>query len=215
MNNKKYRGIEICYDDIDLDDLLKGAGLEDVLEFKDLEERKLYLTGEVGTFNTSDIIHKILQYNADDRDIPVEERTPIRLYITSEGGDVQSGFGLIDTIKVSKTPVYTINIGYWYSMALLIGLAGHKRYATANASILLHDGSSFIYNSSNKVQDQMDFFKKIEARIKDHVLTHTKVTQKMYEKKARVEWYMLADEARDLGFVDAIIGVDCDLDEVL
>lgn len=215
MTNKRYRGLDIVYDDIEIDDLLKSVDLEDIFELKDLEERKLYLTGEVSVYNSTDLIHKILQYNADDKDVPVEERKPIKLYITSEGGDVQSGFGLIDVIIASKTPVYTINLGYWYSMALLIGLSGHKRFASQNTSVLLHDGSNFAYNSANKVQDQMDFFKKLEARMKELVLTRTKVTAKMYEKKARVEWYMLADEAKELGFIDCLIGVDCDIDEVI
>ena len=215
MTNKRFRGIDIVYDDLDIEALLQNIGLEDILEYKDLEERKLYLTGEVNTLNTTDLVHKILQYNADDKDIPVEERTPIRLYITSEGGDVQSGLGLMDVIMTSKTPVYTINLGYWYSMALMIGLTGHKRYATPNSSVLLHDGSNFVYNSGNKVQDQMDFFKKLDARLKEIVIAHTNMTEEMYDKKSRVEWYMLADEAKELGFVDYLIGVDCDLDEVL
>lgn len=215
MTNERYRGLEIAFDDLEIEDLLKSVDLEDIFTLKDLEERKLYLTGEVGVYNTTDLIHKILQYNAEDKDIAIEDRKPIKLYITSEGGDVQSGFGLIDVILASKTPVHTINLGYWYSMALLIGIAGHKRYGTANSSILLHDGSNFAYNSSNKVQDQMDFFKKLEVRIKSLVLARTKVTQKMYDKKARVEWYMLADEAKELGFIDYLVGVDCELNEVI
>lgn len=214
MTNKRYRGLDIVYEDIDVAGLLQNIGLDDIFELKDLEERKLYLTGEVTVYNTAALIQKILQYNADDKDVPVEERTPIRLYLTSEGGDVQSGLGLIDVIIASKTPVYTINTGYWYSMALMIGLTGHKRFATANSSVLLHDGSNFAYNSANKVQDQMDFFKKLEARMKALVLERTKITSKIYEKKARVEWYMLADEAKELGFIDYIIGTDCDINEV-
>lgn len=215
MTMKRYHGVEIDFDELNVDNLANGVGLEDLFEYKDLQDRKLYLTGEVTVWNTTDLIHKILQYNADDKNIPVEERKPIRLYITSEGGDVQSGFGLMDVITASKTPVYTINLGYWYSMGLMIGLTGHKRYAAPNSSILLHDGSNFVYSSANKAQDQMEFFKKLDGRMKAIVLERTKMTAKMYDKKARIEWYMLADEAKELGFVDYLIGTDCELDEVL
>ena len=215
MTMKRYHGVEIDFDELNVDNLANGVGLEDLFEYKDLQDRKLYLTGEVTVWNTTDLIHKILQYNADDKDIPVENRKPIRLYITSEGGDVQSGFGLMDVITASKTPVYTINLGYWYSMGLMIGLTGHKRYAAPNSSILLHDGSNFVYSSANKAQDQMEFFKKLDGRMKAIVLERTKMTAKMYDKKARIEWYMLADEAKELGFVDYLIGTDCELDEVL
>ena len=33
--------------------------------------------------------------------------------------------------------------------------------------------------------------------------------------KLRVEWYLFADEAKEKGFVDAVIGEDCDIDDVI
>lgn len=131
------------------------------------------------------------------------------------GGDVDAGFELIDTILASKTPVYTINLGYQYSMGFLIGLAGHKRYATQNAKFLMHDGSNLIWNSGTKAQDQMEFQKRVEQRIKQYVITHSNVTSEEYDSKLRVEWYLFADEAKEKGFCDHILGVDCELDEIV
>lgn len=122
---------------------------------------------------------------------------------------------LIDAIQNSKTPVYTINLGYWYSMGFLIGLSGHKRYATKNAKFLMHDGSNFIYNSSAKARDQMRFNDRVEERVKEHVLSLSNLGGDEYDAKLRVEWYMFADEAKERGFVDCIIGEDCDIDEVI
>ena len=143
------------------------------------------------------------------------DRKPILLYVVSEGGDVDSGFELIDTIQCSKTPVYTINLGYQYSMGFLIGLAGHKRYAMKNAKFLMHDGSNFVYNSGAKAQDQMRFNSRVEERIKEYILSRGNLTSDEYDAKLRVEWYMFADDAKERGFVDYIIGVDCDIDEVI
>ena len=100
-------------------------------------------------------------------------------------------------------------------MAFLIGLAGHKRFATSNAKFLMHDGSNFVYGSGTKVQDQMEFQKRVEGRIKDYVIARSGVTEKEYDEKLRVEWYLFADEAKEKGFVDHIIGVDCDIDEIV
>ena len=36
-----------------------------------------------------------------------------------------------------------------------------------------------------------------------------------YEKNYRVEWYMYSELAKEKGFVDYIIGEDCDLDEII
>ena len=156
-----------------------------------------------------------MQFNREDKDLSVEERTPIMLYVVSNGGEVNSGFELIDVIQCSKTPVYTINLGYQFSMGFLIGLAGHKRYAMKNAKFLMHDGSNFVYNSGAKAQDQMEFYKRGEERIKQYVISRSNLTEEEYNEKLRVEWYLFADEAKEKGFIDAIIGIDCDMDEII
>lgn len=118
-------------------------------------------------------------------------------------------------IMNSKTPVYTINLGYQYSMGFLIGLAGHKRFATHNAKFLMHDGSNFVYNSGAKAQDQMEFQKKVEERIKQYIISRSNLTPEEYDSKLRVEWYLFADEAKQKGFVDYILGEDCDINEIV
>lgn len=205
------------FDDIDIEDEsdITSITLDDLKYIKELKQRKLYLECEVDQYSISDIVHQIMQFNVDDKDIPPEKRQPIRLYISSVGGEVDPGFSLIDAITMSKTPVYTINTGYEYSMGFLIGLAGHKRFTFPNAKFLLHDGSSFVYGSSGKVQDQAEFNKRAEAKIKDYVVSHTKITPKQYNAKQRIEWYMFADDAKELGVVDYIIGTDCEISEVL
>lgn len=122
---------------------------------------------------------------------------------------------MIDAIRCSKTPVYTINLGYQYSMGFLIGLAGHRRYAMEHSKFLLHDGSNFIYNSGAKAQDQMEFNRKVEDRVKQYILSRSKLASEEYDSKLRVEWYMFSDEAKEKGFVDYIIGKDCDIDEII
>ena len=157
----------------------------------------------------------IFQYNKDDKDIPEEKREPIILYLNSAGGSVDAGYQLIDAILSSKTPVYTVNIGCWYSMALCIGIAGHKRFAFKNAKFLMHDGSGLVYDSSAKLQDKLEFNKKLEERTRDFILDHTKLTSEEYDSKYRVEWYMFPEEAKGKGFVDYIVGDDCEIDEII
>lgn len=209
--------IEKSFYDIEFDEatVLKNWGVNEVFYLKNLKDRKLFLTCDIDECIIDDIVSHILQYNADDKGKSVEERKPILLYCSSNGGNVDPGFELIDVIRQSKTPVYTINLGYQYSMGFLIGLAGHKRYGSKTAKYLMHDGSNFIYNSGAKAQDQMEFNKRIEARVKEYVLDRTKITSEMYDAQMRKEWYMFSDEAKELGITDYIIGEDCDLDEII
>lgn len=202
--------------EIEIDKALIDAGLVDELFYlKDLKQRKLFLNADVDQFSVFDIVKHIMQFNKEDKGIPVENRNPILLYVTSNGGEVDAGFELIDVIQSSKTPVYTINLGYQYSMGFLIGLAGHQRFAMPNAKFLMHDGSNFVYNSGAKAQDQMEFQRRIEERIKAYILSRSKITSEEYDSKLRVEWYLFADEAKEKGFVDTIIGLDCDINEII
>ena len=202
--------------DLDIEKMLMNNGsLEEIFYVKDLLRRKLSISTEIEQSSVEDICRHIMQFNAEDKDIDVKDRKPILLYIVSNGGDVDAGFELIDTIMSSKTPVYTINLGYQYSMGFLIGLAGHKRFAMRNAKYLMHDGSNFVYNSGAKAQDQMSFNRKVEERIKQYVTSMTKISPELYDEKERVEWYMFADEAKALGVTDYIIGDDCELDAVI
>jgi ATP-dependent protease ClpP protease subunit len=201
--------------EIDIEKVIGSGMLDDVFYLEDLKQRKLFLKCDIDQCSVSDIVKHIMQYNKEDQGIPAEERKPILLYVVSNGGVVDAWFELIDVIECSKTPVYTINTGYQYSMGLLIGLAGHKRFATKNAKYLMHDGSNFVWNSGAKAQDQMEFNKKVEERIKQYILSHTKLTEKEYDSKLRVEWYFFADEAKEKGFTDLIIGEDCDIDAIV
>lgn len=210
-NRRGFHDIEVEFEKIMLD----GGMVDELFRLQDLRNRKLYLNDGIDQCSVAEIVKHILQYNSDDKGIDPAERKPILLYVVSEGGEVDSGFELIDTIQCSKTPVYTINLGYQYSMGFLIGLAGHKRFAMKNAKFLMHDGSNFVYNSGAKAQDQMRFNSRVEERIKEYILSRGNLTNEEYDAKLRVEWYMFADEAKERGFVDYIIGVDCDIDEVI
>lgn len=213
MSNAKREdvlGIEIS-----LDEIKEGMTLDDYFYIDDLKNRKIFINDEINPYSVSDAVSNIIRFNKEDKGLPIEKRKPILLTITSNGGDVTSGFELIDVILSSKTPVYTINIGWQYSMGFLIGIAGAKRYCMRNSTFLMHDGNSAVWNSGAKAQDQMEFNKKYDDRIKSYVISRSNLTEEEYNAKLRVEWYMFPEEAKEKGFTDYIIGVDCDIDEII
>ena len=185
--------------------------------FQDLKQRRLYLYGslyDVDSDNcrydvsspTCELAEHIMEINRDDIAKGVENPDPIRLYINSPGGSVTEGFVLIDAIKLSKTPVWTINIGQCSSMAFLISIAGHRRFSFPSASFLMHDGTSGVIDSASKLQDRVEFEKRFERDVvKKHVLACSKMSSKEYEKFTRVELYMLPQDALHYGFIDEIV----------
>ena len=65
----------------------------------------------------------------------------IYVYISSEGGDVDSACAIIDEMNGAKKQgfkIHTIAIGKAYSAAAYILTFGSVRHATENASIMLH-----------------------------------------------------------------------------
>lgn len=201
--------------DIDLNDLIKSLDIDSIFYLKDLQQRKFVLNVDVEQASIADICRHIMQFNREDVDVPTDKRKPIILYISSNGGSVPDGYELIDVIESSKTPVYTVVMGYAYSMGLLISLAGHRRFAMPNATFLMHDGSNFIMDSGSKAQDQAEFNKRLNLRIRDYILSHSKLSPEVYDANLRVEWFMFADEAKEIGFVDEIIGRDVELDAIV
>ena len=195
--------------------IAQKMSLDDIFFLRDLQQRKLFINMPILPETIYDAVHHILQINREDAGIPVEERKPILLYLSSRGGDLDAGFELLDVIQSSKTPVYTINFGYQYSMGFLIGIAGHRRFASRNAKFLIHDGNSIVWDSGAKAQDRMEFNKRVEARVRDYILSVSRLSPEEYDANYRVEWYMFADEAKEKGFVDEIIGQDCDLCEIV
>lgn len=208
---------ELSYYDIDFDmDLIaQEGGIDEVFRLRDIQNRKFFLISDVDVMSVFDVVRHILQINREDALVPPSSRKPIVIYIASNGGEVDAGFQLIDAIENSVTPVYTVNLSNAYSMGFLIGLAGHKRFAMPNAKFLMHDGSNFVYGTGTKVQDQMEFQKKVDSRVRDYILSHSSLSAEEYDAKLRVEWFMFADEAKEKGFVDAIVGTDVDISGIV
>ena len=188
----------------------------ELAEIGDVVDRKIWFTDEVDENVINTVVYSILRYNAMDKGIPVEKRKPIILYISSPGGDVSSGLGVVSAIETSKTPVYTVACADACSMGLILSIVGHKRYAMPNAVYLMHDGSTGVIDSVSKARDRIEFDgKELAERMKSIILKHTKLTKKQYDDKYRQEWYFLPETAKKYGFTDYIIGEDCDLDEII
>lgn len=61
----------------------------------------------------------------------------------------------------------------------------------------------------------MEFNKRTAERERQYILSRSKMTGEEYDSKLRVEYFMFADEAKEKGFVDFIVGEDCDIDAIV
>ena len=177
----------------------------DIVDLDNALNRCLHLGG-IDTNVADSMVTYIRFFNRydDEEGIPIEERDPIKIYIDSGGGDVMGTLTIIDAIKSSKTPIWTINIGQAYSGGFWVFIAGHKRISYKNASFLFHEGSTGSQGDANKFNNWADFYKKVLKKLKALVLEHTKITEEEYEKHAKDDWWLFAEEAIEYGICDEI-----------
>ena len=199
---------------------LTGGGSDDLYEEiirENLDKRILVFNDEVNEAVLENYILYILKWNREDKEagIPIDKRKVITLYVNSPGVSSIDGFSLVDAIMASNTPVRGIVFGLAASMGYHIILSCNERIAFKNSIFLQHDGEISISNSTSKARDTMKFFENMEQRTKQHVLDRTNMSEEFYDKIYDQEYWMYADEAKELGVVDKIIGEDIELDDIL
>lgn len=161
---------------------------------------------------TIDIAMYIKKWNTEDKGLPVEARKPIKIFINSDGGSADTVLHIIDMIRLSKTPVHTIGMGRVYSAGGLLLMAGHKRYIFPHTSCLIHDGSSGAIGSIGKMLDNLEFTKELEKRMKDYILSSTRITEEVFDRNYRRDWFLFSEEMIELGIADEVI---TDIDTIL
>lgn len=183
---------------------------------ENLKKRVLIFNDEVNDNLIENYILHIFKWNREDKDIDPSKRKKITLIINSPGGDCMIEFGgMVNCIEQSKTPVIAVGIGLVASMAFHIYIACKERYAFKDTVLLMHDGEQSAASSGGKFKDIARFFENMDNRTKQHVLKYTNIDEEFYNDHQDREFYIYADDAKELGCVDKIIGVDCDLDEII
>lgn len=172
--------------------------------YNDKQERAIWIDSDIDDC-TYEITKQIYEYNRQDKDIPVESRKPIKIYINSFGGDLYQCFALISAIGASKTPVYTINTGVAMSAGMIILLSGHKRFAVKYSIAMCHSGSGSVGGDFEQTQSAMDNYKKMVDTMKTYILERTKIDSKTLSRKWTKDWYMFADEQVSLGVANEIV----------
>ena len=180
-----------------------------------LSDRSIIFCGEIGDNVIDEAIMHILKWNKEDKDLPVDKRKKIRLYISSVGGSSFSANMLIDIIAQSKTPIVGIALDLVASAAYLCYLACHERYAFKNSAFLQHEGDVSIGNSRSKFKQTATFFDEMEQKSKEFILDRTNMTSDFYDSVYEQEYWVYAEKAKELGIVEKVVGIDCDIDMVL
>lgn len=115
----------------------KNDGIRKIIEQKFLEQRKIFLWGQVDDESAEDIVSKLLYLES------AEPGKKITFFINSPGGMITSGYSILDTMNLITSPVSTVCMGLAASMGSLLLSAGKKgeRYIYPLGEVLIHQPS--------------------------------------------------------------------------
>ena len=167
-----------------------------------LDNRIIYVDGEIDDEKAKDVIDQLLR-------LDIQSHKDITMYNNSNGGVVSSGLAIYDTMNMIKSDVSTIGVGKCSSIAsiLLINGARGKRYILPNASVMIHEVSSFSTGKVGEMQNRLDHSKDLNYKIFKILAEKSNKSYKQIKKEATgKDWWLSSSNALQFGIVDKILG---------
>ena len=177
--------------------------------------RTLYLPEQVNQESMNKLTKSIIEINKSDdylkklyaiSDIDYNPK-PIEIYIDSYGGAVYQCMGLLGVMEKSVTPIHTIVTGCAMSCGFMILISGHKRFGYKLSTPLYHQVSTGFRGKVQDMEESLEETKRLQKMIEKITLAQTEIPKKRLKEvlKNKVDWYMTAKEALELGVIDEII----------
>ena len=165
-----------------------------------LEDRIIFLTGEVTDELASTVVAQLIYLEAKDAS------KDICLYINSPGGSVTAGMAIYDTMQYIKCDVSTICIGLAASMGAFLLAAGKKgkRFSLPNSEIMIHQPLGGASGQATDVMIRAKLLQDTKERLTRILSENTgKPYEQVYSDTDR-DNFMTAEDALEYGLIDKI-----------
>ncbi|NNF19123.1 MAG: ATP-dependent Clp protease proteolytic subunit [Flavobacteriaceae bacterium] len=177
----------------------KKNKVQEAIDEKLLEDRKVFLWGMVNDDSAKHVIDRLLY-------LDMQNNKEIQLFINSPGGYVTSGFAIYDTITSLKSPVSTVCTGLAASMGSILLSVGKKgrRFIQPHARVMIHQPSGGAQGQASNIEIQAREIlktKEIGARI---LAENCGQTFEKIMKDFNRDYWMDAQESIDYGIVDGV-----------
>ena len=166
-----------------------------------LENRIIFLQGEIYTGNANEVVMKLLYLQSENR------RKEISFYINSPGGDVAATLAVYDTMQILSCPVATYCVGQAASGAavLLAGGTKGKRYILRNARVMLHQPYGGVGGQVSDIEIQANEILRYREVLNQILANHTSQPIERIAKDTDRDFFLGAEEAKKYGVVDEIL----------
>ncbi|MDH7445064.1 ClpP family protease [Aquimarina sp. 2201CG14-23] len=178
----------------------KSGKIQDIIDKKFLEERSVFLWGQVDDKSAKHVIDRLMYLDM----ISNEE---IKLYINSPGGYVTSGFAMYDTIKALKSPVSTICTGLAASMGSILLSVGEKgrRFIQPHAKVMIHQPSGGARGQASNIEIQATEILKTKELSAQILADNCGQEIDKVLRDFNRDYWMDAEESIAYGIVDGIL----------
>lgn len=178
-----------------------------------LENRIVFLQGEIYTGNANEVVMKLLYLQSENR------RKDIHFYLNSPGGDVVATLAIYDTMQILSCPVATYCVGQAASGAavLLCGGTKGKRFALPHSRVMLHQPYGGVQGQISDIEIQANEIIRNREMLNDILANHSGKSVEQIAKDTDRDFFMTAQQALEYGLVDEILSkppVEVDEDEI-
>ena len=165
-----------------------------------LEERIIFITGEINDAVANTVVAELLYLEAKD------STKDIDIYINSPGGSVTSGLANYDTMKFIKCDVATICIGMAASMAAFLLSSGTKgkRYALPSSEIMIHQPLGGAQGQASDIKIQAEHILALKKKLNSVLAANTGKPVEQIENDTDRDNYLTAEDALNYGLIDKI-----------
>ena len=165
-----------------------------------LENRIVFLQGEIYDGNANELVMKLLYLQKENR------HKDIHFYINSPGGSVSSTLAIYDTMQIISCPIATYCVGLAASGAavLLAGGTKGKRYALPHAKMMIHQPYGSVGGQVSDIEIQANEILKTRSVLNEILASHTGKPIEEIAKDTDRDFYMTAEAAKAYGLVDDI-----------
>lgn len=168
-----------------------------------LEERKIFLWGEVSDKSARDITEKLLYLESE------EPGKKITFYINTPGGSITAGMAVYDTMKLISSPIKVVVTGMAASMGsiLLCGADKGMRYLYPHSRVLIHQPliSGQMIAVAVDIHIQAQEMERLRDELNAILAKSSGQKLEKIEQDTDRDFYMTAKEAIDYGLADAIV----------
>jgi ATP-dependent Clp protease protease subunit len=170
------------------------------LEERLLKNRTLLIYGEIDMNMAQEVTKKLLVLGA-------ESDEPIKIYINSPGGHVESGDTIFDVIRYIKAPIKVIGTGWVASAAALIYAAPPRenRYSLPNTRFLLHQPYGGARGQATDIAIEAEEILKMRRRLNEIFARQTGQPLEKVEEDTDRNFWMSATQAQEYGLVGHIV----------